>query len=147
MTTVPDWLRAARGERGLLEIPGPKHHPRVLEYHACTRLGAKTDEVPWCASFVCWCLEQAHIKHTRSAAASSYATFGVPCELRPGAIVVFGKADPDAGGTGHVAFAERWNARTVWVLGGNQNNAVNIAPRPRSRIVAVRWPVALENMT
>jgi hypothetical protein len=27
------------------------------------------------------------------------------------------------------------------VLGGNQANAVNIGKRPKSRIVAIRWPV------
>jgi uncharacterized protein (TIGR02594 family) len=139
-TDEPSWLTRARRELGVRERPGFKHNPRILEYHGATRLQAQTDEVPWCASFVCWCLEQEGIRSTRKANASSYAEYGEPCELKDGAIVVFGKADPDAGGTGHVAFCVGVEGDHVLVLGGNQSNAVNIAKRPKSRIVAIRWP-------
>lgn len=128
-------------ELGVKEIPGVKSHPRILDYFEATRYRAKDDAVPWCAAFVCFCLEQVGVRSTRSARAADYAHYGSPCELKPGAIVVFGKADHDAGGSGHVAFFESEQGDLVSVLGGNQNNAVNIAKRPKSRIVAVRWPV------
>lgn len=140
MTDDPPWLQIARRELGVKEVPGPGSHPRILQYHDATRLHAKSDEVPWCAAFVCWCLEQAGVRSTRSATASSYAVYGRPSEMVDGAIVVFSKADPDAGGTGHVAFLVGYDADHVCVLGGNQANAVTIAKRPRSRIVAVRFP-------
>jgi surface antigen len=54
---------------------------------------------------------------------------------------VFGKADPDAAGTGHVAFCVGIDGDSVLVLGGNQRDAVTIASRPKSRIVSVRWPL------
>lgn len=138
----PVWLTIARREIGVRERHGDAHNSRILQYHDATRLHAKADEVPWCAAFVCWVLERAGFASTRSAAAASYATYGQPCELVPGAIVVFGKADPDAGGTGHVAFCVGVDGEDVLVLGGNQNDQVNIARRPKSRIVAVRWPEA-----
>ena len=53
-------------------------NPRIIEYHAVTTLGAKDDAIPWCASFVSWCIEKARLKgfnvpsSTRSAAARSY---------------------------------------------------------------------------
>lgn len=139
----PPWLQIARRELGVKERPGSAHHPRILQYHAKTRLHATSDEVAWCASFVGWCLEQAGIASTRSAAAASYRTWGQPWELVDGAIVVFGKADPDAAGTGHVGFCVGVEGDHVLLLGGNQGNAVTIAKRPLSRIVAKRWPLVL----
>jgi uncharacterized protein (TIGR02594 family) len=137
----PIWLTAARRELGQREKAGPAENGRILWYHSFSKLRAQSEQVPWCASFVNAMLETSGIRSTKSAAAASYATWGEPCELKDGAIVVFGKADPDAGGTGHVAFCVGVEDRYVLVLGGNQNNAVNIARRERSRIVAVRWPV------
>ena len=55
-------LALAVGQLGVKEIPGPKHHPKVLEYlSGCMRDGVaigkwlQTDETPWCAAFACWC--------------------------------------------------------------------------------------------
>jgi uncharacterized protein (TIGR02594 family) len=138
----PKWLRLARAELGVRELPGKRHHPRILWYHQHTRLKATADEVPWCAAFVCAMLEEAGVRSTRSAAAASFVDYGEACELKDGAIVVLGKTDPDAGGTGHVAFCVGIEGECVLLLGGNQGNAVSIAKRTRSRVVAVRWPVA-----
>lgn len=137
----PPWLQVARRELGVKERPGFNHNPRILQYHASTRLHGTTDEIPWCASFVGWCLETVGLTSTRSAAAASYRTYGQRCELKLGAIVVFGKADRDAAGTGHVAFCVGVEGDEVLVLGGNQRNAVSIARRPRSAVVSVRWPL------
>lgn len=144
LADIPPWLEIARREIGVKEKFGNAENARILQYHRATRLKAQKDEVPWCAAFVCFCLEQAGIRSTRSAAASSYATWGEQCMLKPGCIVVLGKADPDAGGTGHVAFFEQWSEdkSMVLLLGGNQRNQVCVAPRPADRIVAARWPSA-----
>jgi hypothetical protein len=63
--------------------------------------------------------------------------------VREDAIVVFGKHDPDAKGTGHVAIVDHLDpdGEHVWVLGGNQQNAVNVARRRIADIVASRWPL------
>ncbi|HEX6239948.1 MAG TPA: TIGR02594 family protein [Polyangiales bacterium] len=135
----PAHLLIAVGELGIKEIPGSAHHPRILEYHATTRLHATTDEVPWCAAFVNWCLAQAKVAGTGSAAAASFRTWGVRSEPRIGCVVVFGKADRDAAGTGHVGFLVGMDAVHVFVLGGNQGNAVTVAKRPRESVVSYRW--------
>lgn len=137
----PVWLTAARRELGQRERPGHGENTRILWYHTFSKMRAQSEDVPWCASFINAMLETSGIRSTKSAAAASYATWGEPCELKDGAIVVFGKSDPDAGGTGHVAFCVGVESRYVLVLGGNQRNAVNIGRRERDRIVAVRWPV------
>lgn len=138
---TPSWLVRARRELGVTEIVGGRHNPRILEYHGATRLRAVTDEVAWCASFVCWALEQEGIRSTRSAAAASYKEFGRASLLNPGAIILFGKHDPDAKGSGHVGFV---NAPAVgeWVevLSGNCSNQVKLKKYRWATAVAVRWP-------
>ena len=137
----PKWLEFARLEIGQREKPGVGSNTRILEYFEATRYHARSDEVPWCAAFVCWCLESSGVRSTRSARAADFAAWGEPGWLVPGAVAVFGKADPDAGGSGHVAFCAGLDGADVLVCGGNQQNAVSIARRPLARIVAVRWPV------
>lgn len=139
---TPSWLVRARRELGVTEIVGGRHNPRILEYHGATRLRATTDETAWCASFVAWALEQEGIRSTRSAAAASYKTYGRPSAPIPGAIILFGKHDPDAKGSGHVGFV---NAAPVgeWVevLSGNCNNAVRLKKYRLDAAVAIRWPL------
>ncbi len=136
----PPWLARARRELGVKEVKGSGHCARILQYHVATKLKAASDEVAWCSSFLAWVVEGEGIRSTRSAAAKSWATWGKPTHLQPGAVIVFGKSDPDAVGTGHVALCVGVEGDNVLVLGGNQNDAVTIAKRPKSRIVAVRWP-------
>lgn len=134
---APAWLAIARKEVGTSEIFGTRHNPRILEYHAKTKLGARDDETAWCASFVCWCLEEAGVKSTQSAWAKDFMNWGKAIsELRLGAICVLSRGD----NSGHVAFLERWDDERLWLLGGNQSNGVNITSFPRSRLLGVRWP-------
>jgi uncharacterized protein (TIGR02594 family) len=137
------YFETARRELGVHEIVGLRHNPRVLQYHTYSRLKAKDDETAWCASFLNYCLETSGFTSTKSAAAASYKTWGQPCDVREDAIVVFGKHDPDAKGTGHVAIVDHLDddGIHVWVLGGNQNNAVSVARRRIDDIVASRWPL------
>jgi uncharacterized protein (TIGR02594 family) len=137
----PVWLQAARRELGQREKPGPAENTRIVWYHSFSKLRAQSEKIPWCASFVNAMLETTGIRSTRSAAANSYVSWGQECELKDGAVVVFGKVDPDAGGTGHVAFCVGVEGDSVFVLGGNQKNAVTVAKRPKDQIVAIRWPV------
>lgn len=139
---APPWFQRAVREIGVKEKFGHSDNTRILQYFEDTKTIASHDETPWCAAFVCWCLEKEGVRSTRSARAASFATYGDPVMAKRGAIVVLGKSDPDAGGSGHVAFFDSWgkDKTTIWVLGGNQANMVSIAERPTARIVAVRWP-------
>ncbi len=153
---IPRWLPVALGEIGIVEDPRVgKSNPRVELYHSATRGGRALDDVPWCASYACWVLEQCGIRSPRSKRAADFATWGQPCidltpdgkggfHYAPGALVVFGKEDPDAGGSGHVAFALGRSLQTVYIVGGNQTNAVTIAQRSTRPVIAVRWPDAIQ---
>lgn len=124
----------AKGEMGINELPGKTHNKRILAYHACTSLKAKTDEIPWCASFVNFCLKEMGEKGTNSAAARSFLKWGKSLK-RPvkGCIVVLSRA-----GGGHVAIYHSEDKNFLYLLGGNQNNSCCIAAYKKSRLLSYR---------
>lgn len=121
------------------EIKGPQNNPRIIEYHKTTLLGAKTDEVPWCSSFVNWTMREAGFKGTDSAAAASWAKWGVKSEPVVGAVVMVLRGGKSIG---HVGFylGEGKTPDRIKVLGGNQGDAVSIAEFPRSYVFDYRMP-------
>ena len=127
----PLWLEIAKKEIGTEEIPGIGNNPKIIAYHQTTTLKATEDSVPWCSSFVNWCLKQVEIVGTNSAAAISWLLWGRKLDIPElGCICVIHKkvngADPKTGSTSgyHVAFWLREDINHVWLLGGNQGDAV-----------------------
>lgn len=142
---VPTWVAFALAEIGIVEdARAGKSNRRIEQYHAATRGGTTLDDVPWCSSFCCWVFEQAGIGSPRSKAAASWEHWGYAVAPRLGAVVLFGKHDPDAKGTGHVGIALGVSANEVYVLGGNQQNRVSVAARDKRKVLAWRWPSAVE---
>lgn len=136
----PKWLIEARRHIGTKEIPGPKHESKILGwFKAIHAAWFQADEVPWCAAFVGGCLEEVGIRSSRSATAKSYLAWGVPLAAPElGCIVVFSRD-----GGGHVGFVVGKDRKErLMVLGGNQGDAVSIAPFDRSRVVGYRWPAS-----
>lgn len=146
---IPPWMLTAQGELGTKEAPGEgQDNPRVLEYLAsCSKdrggslgqWGASRDATPWCSAFVNWCIERDGTRQgTRSAWALSWDNWGREI-LEPfhGCIVVMTRGEG-----GHVGFydsAMQEDPGMIRVLGGNQANAVNVRPYPKSRVVSYRW--------
>lgn len=137
----PAWLTEARKHIGVREIKGPKHEPKILRWWKDIRRGGiKNDETAWCAAFVGGCLEAVGIVSSRYESAKSYLSWGVPLNAPvEGCIVVFARS-----GGGHVAFAVADDGKgRILCLGGNQADAVSIAPFETSRVVGYRWPKAV----
>jgi uncharacterized protein (TIGR02594 family) len=84
------WYDIALAEIGVKEILGAdKNSRRIIEYHSTTTSGAKTDEVPWCSSFVNWVIKQSGFQGTNNALAKSWATWGIEVKIpQKGDIVV-----------------------------------------------------------
>lgn len=136
----PPWLVAALGELGVREVPGQRDNPRIREYHSETGAGEAPDEVPWCSSFVNWCLAQAALRGTRSKAARSWLTWSRGITIagpRRGALVVFERGQYPAG---HVAFELDGHGDRIWVVGGNQSNEVCERAYPASALLGRIWP-------
>jgi uncharacterized protein (TIGR02594 family) len=139
--TFPVWLEIAFLELGVREDTRPgKSNPRIEEFHAATAGGRANQSVPWCSSWMCWVMERAGFSSTKSKAAASWSTWGDSCGLLLGSVVIFGKSDPDAAGTGHVAILLGTLRDECFVIGANQRNAVSIATKKLSTVVATRWP-------
>jgi uncharacterized protein (TIGR02594 family) len=145
----PKWLKNAANDLGIIEQEGPCDSDRILQYHAATTLRATSDEVPWCASAMCFWLERAGITSPKSAQARSFLQWGVPLKRpRRGCIVVLTRpGGPSWGGHVGVWLGSTWrlssnNVRRGYeiVLGGNQGDAVNIRLFPSSRVLGWRWP-------
>jgi uncharacterized protein (TIGR02594 family) len=136
----PRWMAEARARIGEKEIPGPKHNSWIAQGWA--RLGASwfnDDETPWCGFFAAHCIDHAGLPYPKMfPRALAWAEWGKPCPPAIGAVVVFGRQ-----GGGHVGFLVGESPNHYYVLGGNQSNAVNIAPIAKSRMVAIRWPAQL----
>lgn len=137
----PRWLVEARKSQGVRETPGPKHTAAILRFWVQVRSAITNDETPWCAAFVGGVLEAVGILSTRSAAARSYLKWGIGLEAAvPGCLAVFWRGSVD-GGSGHVAFVVGQDVRgRLLCLGGNQGDAVSIAPFERNRVLGFRWP-------
>lgn len=138
---VPVWVRVGLAEIGVVEDVRPgRSTARIEDYHAVTFGGRSPDDVPWCSAFVCFVMEAVGIKSTKSKTASSWASWGYQVAPRPFAVVFFGKADKDAGGTGHVGICLGISGTELYLLGGNQSNKVSIATRKLADAQTWRWP-------
>lgn len=134
---VPPWMLVAAQELGVSEILGARDNPRIEMYHASTTLGSSPDEVPWCSSFVNWCIERVQRQGTNSAAARSWDKWGKATKAAYGAVATV----PRTGGSGrHVFFVAGFTRTHVFGLGGNQANAVNVAVYRRPTLTALRLP-------
>lgn len=145
---IPAWMDTAYRLRGAREIPGPRHN--TLISNGWGRLDKKLgltarfndDETPWCGLFVAHCMDAAGLKYPtmypRAKAWAKYGTAEAIDSIPFGAICVKGRQ-----GGGHVYFAAAMSpdGSIIYGLGGNQNNAVNLAAFRRRDIIAARWPV------
>lgn len=130
------WMQVARAELGQAEGGGSGSNPRIESYHASTHGGAAPDSVPWCSSFVNFCVERAGFRGTDSKLARSWLTWGVEApDFVPGCIVVLKRGNPPSG---HVGFYVGRESGRVRLLGGNQGQKVSTASFDADRVIARR---------
>ncbi len=124
---------------GLKEIPGENHNPMILAMLKLHNEWPQEDEVPWCSAFVNFISFLLNLPGTKSLAAISWETTGRAISIEEAKkgfdIVVLRRGE---GWQRHVGFYSHHNKENVWLLGGNQNNQVNVAPFSIERISAVR---------
>jgi uncharacterized protein (TIGR02594 family) len=143
----PAWLVEAFSVLGLSEIAGGRHEKRILAMYRAAGHEIASDEVPWCAAFVNWCLSQAGIDGTGSLMARSFTKYGKGLHrtdpIPRGAIAIWPRGKPPSG---HVNIVLHDDGTYVWAIGGNQskegtNGAVTIGKYARGQAVAYRWPL------
>lgn len=137
-TQESKWFEIAKQEIGVKEAIGGADNSRILEYHATTTLGAKSDSVHWCSSFVNFCITKAGLQGTNDALARSWKSWGreIP-DFVPGCIVVMSRGTPPSG---HVGFFAGRDGSRIVLLGGNQSDAVGFASFDPATVLARRLP-------
>jgi uncharacterized protein (TIGR02594 family) len=140
MQDQPPWLAAAWRELGQKEIAGGADNARIVGYfREAGHAAIKDDETAWCAAFLGAMLERVGRRSTRSLRARSYVTWGTGIETpRFGAVAVLTRGSDPA--LGHVGFVVGETDDAIYLLGGNQSNAVTVQAFARSRLLALRWP-------
>jgi uncharacterized protein (TIGR02594 family) len=136
-------LAMAASQIGVKEFKNGSN-PVIEEYYNYARVdnadSPHRDEVPWCAAFVCWALEKCGRGSTNSLMARSFEKWGISVEDNPlpGDIVVFYRGERSKG-FGHVGFFVGFDKHgQILVLGGNQNDSVNVTAFSTNRMTDIR---------
>lgn len=138
----PPWMTVAWAELGQSEVSGTAANPRVVDYFRQIGHGAVgDDETAWCAAFVGACLERAGFASTRSLMARSYLDWGEDAaDPATGSVAILSRGENPS--LGHVGFLVGMTDTAVYLLGGNQSDAVSVARFDRSRLLGTRMPSA-----
>jgi len=129
----------AQGEIGTVEWRDGSNPKVVAYFKDAGHPEVKDDATAWCAAFVGAMLHRAGDNGTGALNARSYLKWGDGVNLtdaKPGDIVVFKRGNSTW--EGHVAFFVSQDAKSIKVLGGNQSDAVNIKPYPKSALLGIR---------
>ncbi len=137
--TGPHWMPIAWRQLGVRELAGDADEPRIVDYHQATSLKATDDEVPWCSAFACWVMREAHVPNPRSASARSWLAWGQTGSERYGVVTILQRGTNPA--QGHVGFLLDGDGASIWLLAGNQGDAVSVARFDRTRVLGFRWPI------
>lgn len=137
----PRMLTTALRFYGTKEEPGGANNPIIMSW--AKELGLERsyygDIVPWCGLFIALVARRSgwidHIPKT-PLWAKSWAEFGTDAEVAMlGDVLVFSRD-----GGGHVGLYVGEDKTTYHVLGGNQQNEVNITRIDKARCIAMRHP-------
>jgi uncharacterized protein (TIGR02594 family) len=132
------WFSLAHSHVGVKEAPGAASNGQIVGFFTASVGQAHGDEVAWCAAFVGAMMHETGYKGTGSLMARSYLQWGAQLvKPRKGCVVVFKRGAAPAG---HVGFVDDFTATQIRCLGGNQSNAVTIAPFKRADVLGYRWP-------
>lgn len=140
---APKWFQWALHEIGAHEETSNRG-AAVRRYISLAHCGTEGD--PWCAIFANAALESSGVAGSRSPSSQSFranANFVQLSAPALGAIAVFWRGQPDSG-LGHVGFYRGEDAKSVWTLGGNENDMVQIEALPKSSasfgLIGYWWP-------
>ena len=139
--TMP-WLERAQELVGLREVKGKRHNPVIMGWAEAQKIWYPNDETAWCELFVSHCFHHAlpaEPQPDNPLGARKWQQLGVECTPQLGAVLVFYRGKRD-GWMGHVGFYVGEDARAYHVLGGNQDNAVNVKRLVKRRLLQARWP-------
>lgn len=140
----PKLLMEAVKHIGIKEIVGPVHNRTILNW--AKEVGVHevytNDEIPWCGLYVAYCCHAQGLQVVdRPLWALNWNKYGTRVDVPMlGDILTFKR-----NGGGHVGIYVGEDSTHYHVLGGNQNNSVNVARIAKSRLNQARrtaWKIA-----
>lgn len=148
-----DWLKHETAPRVLIqaikqisvrEFVGGTHNPIIMNWAKEVGLEKiyNSDEIAWCGLFIAYCCKMAGLEVvSKPLWALSWANWGTNVtEPMLGDILTFRRD-----GGGHVGIYVGEDKTHYHILGGNQNNAVNVVRISKTRLVKARrtaWRIA-----
>ena len=133
---------------GMKEIPGQEDNPAILAMLQLDMSWPQSDEVPWCSAFAnycAWCLRRPRSKDLRARSWLRVGAAILLSDAEPGFdVVILQRGEGEQPGPevisapGHVGFFAGLYGETVMLLGGNQGDAVTVAPFPANRVLGTR---------
>jgi uncharacterized protein (TIGR02594 family) len=130
----------ALSQYGIKEVKGRADNPQVLKYFNEIGFdGAKLkDETAWCSAFANWVCKMGKKSFSGKLNARSWLKVGSPTDTpKVGDIVVLWR-ESRRSWKGHVGFFVKADANSIYILGGNQNNQVNIMAYSKDRLLQYR---------
>lgn len=125
---------------GTLEVPGPRHNPKIVAYFRDAGHPQVTDdETAWCAAAMGAWLKRAGYRPSGMLTARSYLDWGEEVKLgdqKPGDILIFSRGRSTW--QGHVTFLYKDGGAFFECVGGNQQNSVNIARYQKKQLLGIR---------
>jgi len=141
---APEWYQLATQEIGTRE-EGDNSGEAIARYRRLAQAGQDRD--PWCAIFAnaMFALCNPAVPGTKSASSQSFRSNSNFVKIDGpalGAIVVFWRISPNSG-KGHVGFYRGETAESIYVLGGNEADMVQIAPMSKRQLIGYWWPATM----
>lgn len=137
------WVKEAAKYIGTKEIRGKRHNNTIINFWRIIGRPYRTDEVPWCAGYICAMLDAVGIDNPRTESARGLLSRKHFIKLDravPGCIVVFWRGRK-SGWAGHVGLVTRiTKSGLLVVLGGNQNDMVRESLFGTSKVLGYMWP-------
>ncbi len=138
---MKDLIKIATAETNVRETPGPDINPRIRAYAVKAGLDwYNSDETPWCSVFLNWATEEAGLERSHDARAASWTTIGIGItDPEPGDIGMFAPTSGAQNITHVGIFMGYSNDKSrIYLLGGNQSDAVNITAFRADTLVGFR---------
>lgn len=132
---------------GLKEVDGPQSNPEIIKMGK--ELGfdiADDSTTAWCSLAMNYYAKKNGYEYSGALDARSWLKMPI-LVLKPqlGDVVVFWRESPQSW-KGHVGLFIAQDNNIVYVLGGNQNNGINISAYPRDQLLGFRRLRKFENL-
>ncbi len=134
---MPPWMSEMHRKMGLHEV---RHNKSLIDWLKFGKYLGNPKDLPWCGDAVETCFAKTLPNEplpSNPFFAQNWAKFGknVGSPIVGAVGVIRWSAN-----SGHVGFVAGTSGSTVYMLGGNQSNEINITGFGRSKFMAFTWP-------